>query len=54
MTTALFVLRAVQLGLTLEELNELEQGFIIDMMIEASNDNEKYSTMASQSDFDAF
>lgn len=54
MTTALFMLRAVQLGLSLEELDELEEGFVLDMIIESANDNEKYDRTASQADFDNF
>ncbi len=52
MNTAIFVLRAKQLGLSLEELDELDEGFVIDMIIEAANDNETYQSIATQEDFD--
>ena len=56
MTTGLYLLRAKQMGLTLHELDELEEGFVTDMIIESSNDNEadSYSTLASQEDFNRF
>ncbi|MBR0252283.1 MAG: hypothetical protein IJQ57_02920, partial [Synergistaceae bacterium] len=53
-TTALYLLRAKQLGLTLNELEELDEGFVIDMITESSNDSAKYHTLAGQSDFDNF
>ena len=52
MNTAIFVLRAKQLGLSLDELDELEEGFVLDMMIESANDNETYDHVATQADFD--
>ena len=54
MTTGLFLLRAVQMGLSLEDLDGLEYGTVIDMMTESSNDGCEYKLMASQEDFDAF
>lgn len=54
MTTAVFVLRAVQLGLALEDLDGLEYGAVIDMMIEAGNDECEYNDVATQEDFDRF
>ena len=52
MTTALFLLRAVQMGLTMDDLDGLEYGTIVDMMTETSNDDCDYNTVASQEDFD--
>ena len=52
MTTALFLLRVVQLGLTLDDLDDLEQGMVSDMMTESSNDDHKYKYVATQEDFD--
>lgn len=54
MTTALFVLRAVQLGLSLDDLDGMEYGTVIDIMTEAANDNCEYKELASQDDFDKF
>lgn len=54
MTTALYLLRCVQLGISLPELDFLEYGEVIDMMTESANDSYKYKQVASQSDFDRF
>ena len=54
MNTALYVLRAKQMGLSLSEMEELEEGFINDMIIESSNDNCEYKQLATQEDFDKF
>ena len=54
MTTALFVLRAVQLGLSLDDLDGMEYGTVIDLMTEAANDTCEYKQLASQDDFDKF
>lgn len=48
------MVRAKQLGLTLAEMDEIEEGMIIDMVIESSNDQCKYQEIASQEDFDKF
>ncbi|WP_295219415.1 hypothetical protein [Ruminococcus sp.] len=54
MTTPLFLLRCVQLGLSLSELDMLTIGIVNDMFTERENDNFKYDTLASQDDFDRF
>lgn len=54
MTTPLFLLRCVQLGLSLSELDMLTIGIVNDMFTERQNDNFKYDTLASQDDFDRF
>ena len=54
MTTALFVLRAVQMGLTMSDLDGLEYGFVLDMMTESANDECEYRIVATQDDFDRF
>lgn len=54
MNTALYILRAKQIGLTLSEMEELEEGFITDMIIESNNDHCDYKELASQEDFDKF
>jgi hypothetical protein len=50
------MLRAKQLGLTLSELDEMEEGAVMDMIIESANDlhDDEYSQVATQNDFDAF
>jgi hypothetical protein len=54
MTTALYLLRCVQLGISIPELDFLEYGEVLDMMTESANDSYKYKQVASQSDFDRF
>lgn len=54
MTTALFHLRAVQLGLSMADLDRLNYGDVIDMVLEHGNDSCEYREVASQADFDAF
>lgn len=54
MTTPLFLLRAVQLGVTVSDMDLLTIGLIMDMYTESMNDNEKYPDMATQKDFDKF
>lgn len=56
MNTALFMLRAKQIGLSLDEMNRLDYGTVLDMFIESANDShgDEYTVIASQEDFDAF
>lgn len=54
MTTALFLLRAVQMGLRLDDLDGMEYGTVVDMMIETGNDSHKWRVVATQEDFDRF
>lgn len=52
MTTALFLLRAFQIGLTLDDLDSLEYGTVLDLLTESSNDGCEYHQLATQEDFD--
>ena len=55
MTTPLFLLRCVQIGLSLSELDLLTIGVVNDMFTEKENDEyEGMSEVAGQADFDAF
>lgn len=54
MTTALFLLRVYQMGMALDDLDDLTAGTVFDIMAEAANDNHKYKQVASQADFDRF
>ena len=54
MTTAFFLLRCVELGLSMEDLNVLTYGMVLDMFSEGSNDNYDYPVRATQQDFDTF
>ena len=48
------ILRAYQLGLSIDDLDNLEYGAVVDLMIESSNDNCEYRQLATQEDFDRF
>lgn len=52
MTTALFLLRAAQMGLSIADLDSLEYGTVADMMTESGNDTVPYNYVATQEDFD--
>lgn len=54
MTTPLFLLRCVQLGISIRDLDLLTIGMVNDMYAEYSNDNCKYAQLATQEDFDRF
>ncbi len=57
MTTPLLLLRCVQLGIHISELELLTIGTVNDMYTEMDNDQhseEYYSTLASQEDMDRF
>ena len=54
MTTPLFMLRCVQLGISIRDLDLLTIGMVTDMFSESQNDDCKYEEVASQSDFDLF
>ena len=54
MSTALFLLRCLEIGLSLNDLDLLTIGMVNDMFIEKANDNYKYKEIASQEDFDDF
>ena len=54
MTTALYLLRCVQMGVNLSDLEFLEIGMIFDMAVEESNDSFTYQELATQDDFDNF
>lgn len=54
MTTALFLLRCVQIGLGLDDLEMLTIGMVDELFIESNNDTFQYDTLATQADFDRF
>ena len=58
-TTALFLLRCLEVGLSLSDLDLLTIGMVLDIWTEKGNDGEKYKTLAvvreaNQHDFDVF
>ena len=57
MTTPLFLLRCVQLGISIRDLDLLTIGMVNDMYVESGNDQDadkKDSVIATQADFDRF
>lgn len=50
MTLGLFLLRAIQMGLSMDDLDCLEYGTVVDMMTESGNDSCEYTQLASQED----
>lgn len=57
MTTALFMLRCVQIGLSIRDLDLLTIGMVNEMFIESRNDevaDKVYHKVAGQAEFDSF
>ena len=54
MTTPLFLLRCLQIGLSLRDLDLLTVGMVNDIFVENMNDDYDYNQLASQDDFDKF
>ena len=54
MTVGLFMLRCAQMGLSVNDLDNLDIGLVMDMIIESGNDSYKYKQLATQEDFDRF
>ena len=54
MTTPLFLLRCLQIGLSLDELDLLTIGMVTEIAIERANDDYDYPILADQSAFDSF
>ena len=54
MTTELFLLGSVEIGILVGNLDLLTIGRVLDMWIEKANDDVKYRKVARQSEFDRF
>ena len=55
MTTPLFLLRCVELGIAIRDLDLLTIGMVNDMFAESRNDEyDGYKEIATQEDFDRF
>ena len=54
LNTPVFLLRCVQLGISLRDLDLLTIGMVNDMYTEQANDEYKYPFVATQADFDRF
>lgn len=50
--TALFMLRCVQCGVSISDLDRLTIGIVNDMFIEMKNDDYNYPVLATQEDID--
>ena len=54
MTTPLFLLRCLQIGMSINDLDLVTEGMVIDMATERANDDAEWDEIATQADFDAF
>ena len=54
MTTPLLLLRAVQLGVQIGEMDLLTIGTVLDMYTELQREDEPHDQLASQDDMDRF
>lgn len=54
MTTGLYFLRVKEMGLSINDLENIDYGLVEDMMTEKDNDKYKYPYKAVQEDFDKF
>lgn len=54
MTTPLFLLRCLEIGLGMKDLDELTIGLILDIWTEKGNDSYSWKKVAGQAEFDAF
>lgn len=54
MTSGLFLLRCIDVGLSMSDLDLLDMGMVYDLIIEKGNDGEEYDRVATQADFDNF
>jgi len=54
MSVAIFMLRCFQMGIHIDELDDMDSGLIMDMITESGNDNCEYPEIATQDDFERF
>ena len=54
MTTPLFLLRCLEIGIRISELDLISIGMVLDIWTEKSNDSVKYNKIAGQAEFDRF
>ena len=54
MTTPLFLLRCVEIGISVSDLDLLTVGLVLDIWTEKTNDGVTYNRVAMQEDFDKF
>ena len=54
MTTPSFLLRCIEIGISIRDLDLLTIGMVMDIWTEKANDDVKYQQIATQEDFDKF
>ena len=54
MTTPLILLRCIEIGISIRDLDLLTIGMVMDIWTEKANDDVKYQQIATQEDFDKF
>lgn len=54
MTTPLFMLRCLQVGLRIDDLDKLDIGLVNDIFVEMANDHAEWKKVATQEDIDHF
>ena len=54
MNASLYLLRALEAGLSVADLDEISMGMVYDIMTESSYDENGYVRWATQRDFDRF
>lgn len=54
MNTPLFLLRCLEVGVGIRDLDFLTIGLVLDMWTEKANDDVAYNQIATQDDFDTF
>lgn len=54
MTTPLFILRCIEIVISIRDLDLLTIGMVMDIWTEKANDDVKYQQIATQEDFDKF
>ncbi len=54
MTTPLLLLRCLQIGLSIRDLELVTAGMVVDMATEWANDEAEWDELATQEDFDRF
>ena len=54
LTTPLFLLRCMEVGISIPDLDLLTIGLVMDIWTEKGNDGTEYAVRASQADYDAF
>ncbi|KWZ73660.1 hypothetical protein HMPREF3214_01117 [Alloscardovia omnicolens] len=54
MTTPLFLLRCIEIGLSIRDSDEVTIGLVLDIWAEKANDSVRYKQVAGQEEFDRF